>query len=208
MAGSVPADYYSVETTNGLCYLLYRIAMLKDWELLDSKIDRDYKVFRIKTEESLSPRTNKKGRFYVIDTNDWVNVIPVTDKGEIVMIRQWRHGSKEITLEIPGGLVDESDPEEAARRELLEETGYHGERVTYLGSTNPNPAIFNNLCHTYLIEGVKKVSEIDLDPDEDIEVDLIPASEIPSLLKNGTINHALVIVAFHFFYSKNHTGGR
>jgi ADP-ribose pyrophosphatase len=182
--------------------------MLKEWELLDSRIDRDYRVFRIKAEESLSPRTNKKGRFYVIDTNDWVNVIPVTENEEIVMIRQWRHGSKEITLEIPGGLVDESDPEEAAHRELLEETGYRGDRVTYLGSTNPNPAIFNNLCHTYLIEGVKKVSDIDLDPDEDIEVELVPVSEIPSLLKSGTINHALVIVAFHYFYSKNHAGGR
>ena len=182
--------------------------MIKEWDLIDSKIDRDYRVFRIKAEESLSPRTNKRGQFYVIDTNDWVNVIPVTDRGEVVMIRQWRHGSKEVTLEIPGGLVDESDPEEAARRELLEETGYRGERVTYLGATNPNPAIFNNLCHTYLIEGVKRVSDMDLDADEDIEVDLVPLSQIPVLLKDGTINHALVIVAFHFFYSRNNGGER
>ncbi|MDR2018739.1 MAG: NUDIX hydrolase [Syntrophobacterales bacterium] len=176
--------------------------MLKEWELLESKIDRDYGLFRIKAEQSRSPRTDNKGSFYVIDTNDWVNVIPVTDNGEIVMIRQWRHGSKKITLEIPGGLVDESDPEDAARRELLEETGYRGERVTYLGSTNPNPAVFNNLCHTYLIEGVRKVSEMNLDPDEDIEVELVPVSKIPSLLKDGTINHALVIVAFHFFQTR------
>ena len=181
--------------------------MLKEWELVDSKVDRDYRVFRIKSEQSLSPRTNKEGNFFVIDTNDWVNVIPVTDAGEVVMIRQFRHGSKEITLEIPGGLVDERDPEAAAVRELLEETGYRGDRVTYLGATNPNPAIFNNLCHTYLVEGVKKVSGLDLDADEDIEVELMPLAEIPALLSSGAINHALVIVAFHYFFSRNHNSG-
>jgi ADP-ribose pyrophosphatase len=179
--------------------------MLKNWELIDSRIDRDYRVFRIKSEQSLSPRTSKEGRFYVIDTNDWVNVIPITDDGRIVMIRQFRHGSKEITLEIPGGLVDESNPEDAAVRELLEETGYRGNKVTFLGATNPNPAIFNNLCHTYLVEGVKRVSEIDLDPDEDIEVELMPVAEIPALIERGTINHALVIVAFHYYFLRQQT---
>ena len=177
--------------------------MLKEWELLDSQVDRDYRVFRIKTEESVSPRTNRKGRFYVIDTNDWVNVIPITEEGKIVMIRQFRHGSKEITLEIPGGLVDEADPEAAAVRELLEETGYRGDKVTYLGSTNPNPAIFNNLCHTYLVEGAKKVSDLNLDVDEDIEVELRPLSDISDLMEKGIINHALVIVAFHHYFAKN-----
>lgn len=178
--------------------------MLKEWHLVDSQIDRDYRIFRIKTEQSLSPRTNKEGRFYVIDTNDWVNVIPITPEGEIVMIRQYRHGSKEITLEIPGGLVDESNPEDAAVRELLEETGYRGQKVTYLGSTNPNPAIFNNRCHTFLAEGAKRVSDLNLDHDEDIEVELRPLSDIPALIRDGIIDHALVIVAFHYYFSRDH----
>ena len=84
-----------------LCY------MIKEWELIESKIDRDYRVFRIKAEMALSPRTKKIGQFYTIDTNDWVNIIPVTANNEVVMIKQYRHGSKEITFEIPGGLVDE-----------------------------------------------------------------------------------------------------
>jgi ADP-ribose pyrophosphatase len=176
--------------------------MLKNWELINSRIDRDYRVFRVKSEQALSPRTHKAGSFYVIDTNDWVNIIPITEDGRIVMIRQYRHGSKEITLEIPGGLVDETSPEDAAVRELLEETGYSGERVTFLGATNPNPAIFNNLCHTYLVEGAKKVSEINLDPDEDIEVELMEISEIPALIEKGVISHALVIVAFHYYFLK------
>ena len=176
--------------------------MVKDWELVDSKVDRDYRVFRINVETSLSPRTNKTGQFYVIDTNDWVNIIPVTDDGQVVMIQQYRHGSKKITLEIPVGLVDDESPEKAALRELLEETGYQGDGITYLGATNPNPAIFNNLCHTFLVKNVKKVADTNLDDNEDIEVVLKPLEEIPGLIANGSINHALVIIAFHFFFFK------
>ena len=177
--------------------------MIKEWELIESKLDRDYRVFRIKAEMAMSPRTNKIGTFYTIDTSDWVNIVPVTANGEVVMIKQYRHGSKEITLEIPGGLVDDEYHEEAAMRELLEETGYVGENVQLLGSVNPNPAIFNNLCHTYLVENVKKVAEINLDPNEDIEVIHMPIQEIPSLIEKGMINHALVVIGFYFYFMKH-----
>ncbi len=176
--------------------------MIKEWELIESKVDRDYHVFRIQSELAVSPRTKKIGQFYTIDTRDWVNVIPVTHDGRVVMIKQYRHGSKKVTLEIPGGLVDEEDAREAAQRELLEETGYVGDRVELLGSVNPNPAIFNNLCHTYLIENAKEVADKALDPNEDIEVILMPADEIPDILASGAITHSLVIVAFHFYLAK------
>jgi 8-oxo-dGTP pyrophosphatase MutT (NUDIX family) len=176
--------------------------MVKEWDLIDSWLDRDYRVFKIKVEQSLSPRTNRVGQFYVIDTNDWVNVIPVTDDGEIVMVKQYRHGSKRVTLEIPGGLVDDESPEKAAVRELLEETGYAGDSITYLGRVNPNPAIFNNLCHTYLVQNARMVSEKNLDDNEDIEVVHVPVGEIPTLIADGTISHALVVLAFHFYFSK------
>lgn len=177
--------------------------MVKDWEIIDSRVDRDYRVFKVNVNTSRSPRTNKEGRFYVIDTNDWVNIIPLTQGGDVVMIRQYRHGSKKVTLEIPGGLVDDENPETAALRELLEETGYRGDSVTHLGSANPNPAIFNNLCHTYLVENVKKVTQTNLDEDEDIEVVHVPLGKIPALIASGTINHALVIIAFHFYFARN-----
>lgn len=176
--------------------------MIKKWQLIDSKTDRDYRVFKVNTLQALSPRTNAVGEFYTIETRDWVNIIPLTEKQEVVMIKQFRHGSGEITLEIPGGLVDDEHHMEAALRELSEETGYAGKDAIYLGATNPNPAIFNNLCHTYLVRDVEKTREKNLDPDEDIEVTLVPLSEIPVLIAKGIINHALVIVAFHFYYSK------
>ena len=177
--------------------------MIEKWELIESNIDRDYRVFRIKSELAVSPRTSKAGKFYTIDTKDWVNIIPITEKNEVVMIKQYRHGSKEITLEIPGGLVDEEDHQKAALRELLEETGCVGEKVELIGSVNPNPAIFNNCCHTYLVRNVKKFAEMKLDPDEDIEVMHVPIQEIPLLIRKGIINHALVVVAFHFYFTKN-----
>ncbi|HOJ42731.1 MAG TPA: NUDIX hydrolase [Syntrophorhabdaceae bacterium] len=176
--------------------------MVKKWRLIDEKVDRDYRVFKVNTLKALSPRTNAISEFYTIETKDWVNVIPVTEKREVVMIKQYRHGSKEITLEIPGGLVDNEHHKEAALRELLEETGYTGEKIVYLGAVNPNPAIFNNLCHTYLVEDAKKIGEKNLDPDEDIEVVLIPISEIHSLIHSGKINHALVVVAFYLYFAK------
>lgn len=176
--------------------------MIKEWELIESKLDRDYRVFRIMSEMALSPRTNRVGAFYTIDTRDWVNIVPLTAKGEVVMIRQYRHGSKEVTLEIPGGLVDDEDHKEAALRELLEETGYAGDHVKLLGSVNPNPAIFNNICHTYFVRNVKKIAEKSLDPDEDIEVVHVPIREVPSLIERGMINHALVVIGFYFYFMK------
>ena len=176
--------------------------MVKEWKLVNTEIDRDYNVFKVRAEQALSPRTDQTGRFYTIETRDWVNIIALTESQEVVMIKQYRHGSKEVTLEIPGGLVDEDDPEEAALRELMEETGFAGESIEYLGGVNPNPAIFNNLCHTYLVERARKISGKNLDPDEDIEVVLVPLSEIQSLLKDGLINHALVLVAFYYYFLK------
>ena len=176
--------------------------MIEEWKLLDSRIQGDYKVFKVKAVQAVSPRTSQAGEFYTIETRDWVNIIALTENQEVVMIRQYRHGSKEVTLEIPGGLVDEDHPQEAALRELMEETGFVGESIKYLGGVNPNPAIFNNVCHTYLVEKARKVSKTNFDPDEDIEVVLVPLSGIHSLLESGQINHALVVVAFYYYFLK------
>jgi ADP-ribose diphosphatase len=177
--------------------------MIKPWKILSSKVGADYRVFKVRVDEAVSPRTKKAGEFYTLQSNHWVNVIPLTPDRQVVMIKQYRHGSRQVTLEIPGGLVDEADPREAALRELREETGYSGSRVTLLGSTNPNPAIFDNLCYTYLVEDATRTTDTSLEVDEDIEVELVPLSKVASLIQEGTINHALVIVAFHFFFHNN-----
>jgi 8-oxo-dGTP pyrophosphatase MutT (NUDIX family) len=174
--------------------------MLKEWIILDSFIDSDYRIFRIGIQKAICPRTGKTSEYYTIHASSWVNVIPLTGDGYVVMIRQFRQGSRTFCLEIPGGLVDQETPEEAAKRELLEETGYAGEKIEFLGSVNPNPALFDNVCYSYLVRDAKRRAEANLDPNEDIEVVLVPLVEVPNLIKQGTINHALVVAAFCFYF--------
>jgi 8-oxo-dGTP pyrophosphatase MutT (NUDIX family) len=139
--------------------------------------------------------------FYVIETGDWVNVIPLTKDRQVVMVKQYRHGSKQVTLEIPGGLVDPGDtPESAASRELLEETGYQTDNLTEIGIVNPNPAIFNNRCYTFIAGNIRKTREPMPDQTEDIEVVLIPVADIPDLIRKGEIDHAMVITAFYWYF--------
>ncbi len=135
--------------------------------------------------------------FFVVDAPDWINVIPVTDAGEVVLVRQFRFGIDSVTLEIPGGMCDRGEtPEESARRELLEETGYAAREIVPLGWVHPNPAIQNNRCHTFLAKGVQRVADPHGDPDESFEVVLEPLSRIPELIRSGKITHALVVAAF------------
>jgi ADP-ribose pyrophosphatase len=115
-----------------------------------------------------------------------------------VMVRQYRHGSREVTLEIPGGIVDPGEePAAAAARELIEETGYRAERVRPLGSLNPNPALFANRVHTFLAEDVERVTDVMNGPLEETVVELVPAAEVSERVLRGEIDHALVVAALH-----------
>ena len=184
--------------------------MIKPWRCIRSQPNQFFRVFSVRTDTAVSPRTGMTHDFYVIESRDWINIIPVTEDHQVVMVKQYRHGSREITLEIPGGIVDPGDtPEEAASRELLEETGHRAEEWIKIGAVNPNPAIFNNCCHTFLARHLKKVAGPTPDQAEDIEVVLIPVSDIPELIRQGKIDHAIVIAAFHFYFlhtSKQRTG--
>jgi len=175
--------------------------LLKPWTIISSHVDKSYRVFNLRRDRASSPRTSETHDFYVLESPSWVNIIPLTPTKEVVLIRQYRFGIRDMTLEIPGGLMEPSDsPEEAARRELREETGYREETLIPLGSVHPNPTIQNNLCYTFLAANVFPVGQLVQDEREDIEVVLQPLSEIPRLIREGAISHALVIAAFYRFY--------
>ncbi len=177
--------------------------MIYNWQVNSSTMDKSCRIFNIRKDTATSPRTGECHEFYVLESDPWVNVIPITPRQEVVLIRQYRHGTREVTLEIPGGLVEKTDtPEQAALRELKEETGFQGDDICLLGRVHPNPAFLDNLCYTYLVRGVRQTDRQDLDDKEDIEVILRPLEDIPDLIRDGTITHSLVLSAFFFFFLK------
>lgn len=174
--------------------------MIMDWKLKRSEAMNDYRIFKTRKDVRVSPKTGKEHDFFVIESLDWVNVVAEANDGKIVFIRQFRHGISQPALEVPGGIVDEGeDPIESARRELLEETGYTSQDFKEIGKVHPNPAIFNNICYTFLARSAKKVCEPKFEGTEDIENVLYPASRIDELIKKGEITHSIVINALYFY---------
>ena len=185
--------------------------MPEPWPLVRSTPDKSYRVFSVRTDTARSPRTGKEHDFYVIESVDWVNVIPLTpdNNGEpsVVMVRQYRHGTRQISLEVPGGLVNPRDtPMDTARKELLEETGYQAKEIPLIGTAHPQPAVFNNRHLTFLATHVQKKAALNLDEGEDIEVVLVPLSEIPRLIREGEITNAMVILAFYWYFMEHQAG--
>ncbi len=154
-------------------------------------------------ETYVSPRTGEAYPFYRLETADWINIIPLTPENEVIMVRQFRAGIGAFTLEIPGGQVDPIDasPMAAARREMLEETGYDTARIVFLGSVHPNPAILNNRCSSFLATDVIRTGSPRLEDGEDIEVESIPLTGIPELIRQGKITHGLVLNAFQWLWT-------
>jgi ADP-ribose pyrophosphatase len=156
----------------------------------------DYRVFRTAFVDGSHPRVGTK-RFSLIECVDWVNIIALTDDGNVVLVRQFRVGSAEVCLEIPGGMVDEGElPRDAAARELVEETGYTAQAWRSLGTVRPNPALQGNTLHTFLATGAVRTREPELDSSEVLAVELRSLADVHAALTSGAIDHALVVVAF------------
>ena len=179
-------------------------ADVKDWEELERELLQDCRVFTVSRMTSRSPHTGKAHPFYRIDSSDWVNVVALTPRDELVMVRQYRHGEGRVTLEIPGGLVDPGESAaSAAARELLEETGYRAGPVESLGVVNPNPALFGNRTETFLARGAERVAEIANGQTEETLVELVPRAALRDTLRAGRITSALVVAALYWFELEN-----
>lgn len=165
----------------------------KIWRELRTEQLIDCRVFTVERSVSASPYDASERDFFRVASRDWVQIIPLTAAGEVVMVRQFRHGSMKLELEIPGGIVDPGeDPADAAIRECLEETGYQAARVQSLGSVNPNPAMHAHRLHGFVAENASRVAEPLNTDTEHTEVVLVPLAELPERLSNGEIDHSLV----------------
>ncbi|MDR0498164.1 MAG: NUDIX hydrolase [Holophagales bacterium] len=170
------------------------------WRDDHSKVVAKTPIFSLLEIQRTSPHSSAKGAFYRLICPEWVHVIPFTalDAGlELLAVEQYRHGTDRASLEVPGGVCDHGEnPLDAAKRELLEETGYTSNNWISLGSCAPNPAIQNNWCHFFLALDCVPTQELVLDPTEELRVWAMSYSEWKVKLEAGEIHHSLVLAAF------------
>jgi len=171
------------------------------WEKLHSEPGPDLTVLNVRYDLIRNPRNQHEIRAMILDSVDWVNILAVTPEGKIVIVRQYRFGIEKVTAELPGGAVDPGETSEiAAKRELLEETGYTGGKWRYLGPVEPNPAIFSNVCHQWLAEDVVQTEDITLEAGEDIIVELLSPEDISAEIQTGTFRDAQCLLTLaHVF---------
>lgn len=166
--------------------------------MLEKEFLQDCTVFSVSRTLAKSPRTGESHSFYRIDAGDWVNIVPITPGGEVVLVKQYRHGLEDFTVETPGGMVDRGEtPMEAAGRELLEETGYRAAEIVSLGGVNPNPALFGNTLHAFLGRDVERVAEVRNESTEETRVEVVSLEELRRLVSTGAVNHALVMAVLY-----------
>jgi len=166
------------------------------WKTLSTDVLGTYPIFELSQSRQRSPLSGREHVFFKLDCPDWCNIIALTDEGEMVLVEQYRHGTDDMTIEIPGGAVDPGEaPAVAAARELEEETGYRPAELVEIGSVAPNPAFLSNRCWTYLALGCRGDGRTHFDPSEEIEVSLVPLADFGRLIDEGVITHSLVIAA-------------
>jgi 8-oxo-dGTP pyrophosphatase MutT (NUDIX family) len=178
--------------------MAYNLSMsnAERWPVVSEEVLGTYSIFKLICRVHRAPASRTEHPFMLLEVPDWINVIPVTPDGELILVEQYRHGTDQVTIEIPGGTVDPGEkPMDTAARELEEETGYLAETIVQIGSVEPNPAFLTNTCWTFLALGCTPDGTADPDPTEEIWVQRIALHEFADLIDNGTITHSLTVAA-------------
>jgi len=171
--------------------------MIKPWQKVRSKPAGDFRIFTIRTETKVSPRTGHEHDVHVIDSVNWVNIIAITADQQLVMVEQYRHGSNTVELEIPGGMMDpgETSPVATGVRELREETGYEGENARILGCIDLNPSWQVTKVHVAVVRNARRSADTDEDESEDIRVRLLDVAALKRKVREGEVDAGSTIAA-------------
>ena len=168
------------------------------WTRKNSEQIADCRVFTVREDFCKRETDGAEHTFFVVENPDWVNIIALTKNEEVILIEQYRHGAEEITLEIPGGMVDTGEKAaDGAKRELLEETGFEAGEMIFLGKSRPNPTLQNNWIHHFLAPNCEKIAATNFDEHESIVTKFVPLQDIDQLIESEQISHSLVLAAFY-----------
>ena len=164
------------------------------WQVLSSVYLLKTKWLTVRKDHVRIPSGAEMDDYYVLEYPDWINVIAITEDGKFVMERQYRHGTQTVDYELCAGTVEEGEsPIDAAKRELLEETGYEGGEWVLYCESYPNPAAMTTTNYSFLVQGVKFSGERHLERTEDISIQLMTYDEVKDLVKNGGVKQGQML---------------
>lgn len=182
---------------------------IESWVTTNEELKYTTNIFKLLNRDMLLKSEDHEASFSILEAPDWMNVIPLTAENEVVLVEQYRYGTEEPTLELPGGMVDPGEThDETAKRELLEETGFSGTEWYYLGNVSSNPAFLTNHTHLYVARNCRKIQEQELDGNERINVHTIPLDDFLEMVKEGSVHHSLVVAAVAKFLLWKRTSAR
>ena len=177
------------------------------WEVTQSEQGPDLVLFQTRYDWVRNPRNSKLMKAVILETRDWVNIVAVTPEKKVVTVKQFRFGVARTTVEVPAGIIEKGEtPEQAAIRELKEETGYTTDHWQYLGWFEANPAFLNNLCHVWVALDVVKTDSLQLDEGEEISISELSMEEVREEIEQGRMRNSLTLLALSRVFDLRNPG--